>query len=142
MLIASTAGLVILNFVFPPKTKAVSRRGDINTRPTTQPDYTTLQPLQSYAGIYKRDLRKPLYDPKPKAVIKVAPVKPKLTIQLLGTVVEPGFTYAILKDSKGKTKFVSVGQSLDGAELKSISAKSITVIFNGEEQILSTKKDG
>lgn len=97
---------------------------------------STTKPLKEYGVIFARDLRTPLYDPKPVEVVKAPPPKPQLTVDLVGTVLEDGFTYAILKNRSGKTSFVSIGESLDGAEVTKIEKDSATVKFSGESIVL------
>ena len=107
---------------------------------------TAAEPLSAYAAIYKRELRKPLFDPKPAAVAKARtkapPPKPKLTITLTGTVIEPGFTYAMLRGKSGEVKFVSIGQTLDNAEVTAVTANSATVKFHGDSITLKVNKGG
>lgn len=100
---------------------------------------STIRPLKDYDAIFVRNLRKPLYDPKPVNVVKAPPPKPQLTVDLLGTVLEDGFTYAILKNRSGKTSFVSIGEALDGAEVTKIEKDSATVTFHGETILLKVK---
>lgn len=100
---------------------------------------STIKSLKEYDVIYARDLRKPLYDPKPVKVVKTPPPKPQLTVSLVGTVLEDGFTYAILKNRSGKTSFVSIGESLDGAEVSKIEKDSVTVTFSGDSIVLKVK---
>ena len=102
------------------------------------------EPLSAYAAIYKRPLRKPLFDPKPgvAAGAKAAPPKPKLTVTLTGTVIEPGFTYAMLRGKSGQVKFVAVGQTIDSAEVTAITNGSATVKFHGDSITLQVNKGG
>ena len=102
------------------------------------------RPLSTYAVIYKRQLRKPLFDPKSKTVAgaKAAPPKPKLTVTLTGTVIEPGFTYAMLRGKSGEVKFVGIGQTIDNAEVTAVGANSATVKFHGDSITLKVKKGG
>ena len=98
-------------------------------------------PLTDYAVIYARRLRKPLYDTK----LVAAPIKkpkPKLTVTLVGTAVEPGLTYGLFRTGRGRVKIVSVGQSIAGAKVTAISDGSATVEFNGEQVTLSVEKKG
>jgi hypothetical protein len=92
-----------------------------------------------YAVIYQRNLRKPLFDPTPVSIKSAPPPKPKLKATLTGTVLEPGFTYALFIDSKGQQKLVSIGQSVEDAEVLSIRDSEATVRFCGEEMILKAK---
>lgn len=104
-----------------------------------------LRPLAWYAVIHGRDLRKPLYDPKPIVIVKPPPKpkpKPKLTVRLMGTAVEPGFTYGLFRTKSGKDSLVSVGESIEGAEVVSIADGSATVRFHGEMITLRVQKKG
>ena len=95
-------------------------------------------PLEHYAVTWQRDLRRPLYDPPPIVAPKRA--RPELKIRLTGTVVEPGFTYALFATGDGKTVLARVGQKVEGAEVKSISDASVTVLFAGEMLKLKVQK--
>jgi hypothetical protein len=100
------------------------------------------EPLSAYAAICQRELRKPLFDSKPSAVstAKAPPPKPQLTVTLTGTVIEPGFTYAMLRGKSGQVKFVSVGQAIDDAEVTEITPNSVTVKFHGDSITLKVNK--
>jgi len=102
------------------------------------------RPLTAYADIHKRLLRKPLFDPKPTTVArrKAAARKPRLTLTLTGTVIEPGFTYAMLRGAAGQVKFVAIGQSLDNATVTAITANSATVKFHGDSITLQVSRGG
>ncbi|MBN1941692.1 MAG: hypothetical protein JW849_00190 [Phycisphaerae bacterium] len=129
----------LVGFLFPVDVQESPR--DALAREATQAEamQTTIKPLKNYDIIFARDLRKPLYDPKPVNVVKTPPPKPPLTVDLLGTVLEDGFTYAILKNRSGKTSFVPIGESLDGAEVTKIEKNSATVSFHGESIVLKVK---
>jgi len=106
----------------------------------TQPARTS-RPLGYYAVIWQKDLRRPLYDPPPVAVIRKKPAKSKLRIKLVGTVIEPGFSYAIVKTDSGQTRLVAVGQSAEGAEVVSVRDGTATIRFAGEVRQLTVEKD-
>ena len=100
------------------------------------------RPLADYQVVWQRNLLAPLFDPTPEAAAKAAP-PPKLPVTLLGTVVEPGHTYGMFRDKEGRTRFVRVGQSVDGAEVRAITADGATVLFAGREMTLKVEtKDG
>jgi len=132
------AGIVgcLVGFLFPAgiKETAMPRSSRYDMRENELP--ATMKPLKDYDVIFARDLRKPLYDPKPVEVVQTPPPKPPLTVDLVGTVLEDGFTYAILKNRSGQTSFVSIGESLDGAEVTKIEKDSATVQFGGESIVL------
>lgn len=97
--------------------------------PDTQP-VPSVGPLAEYAVIAERDLRRPLEDPKP--IEAAAPAPPKLSVQLLGTVIEPSSSLALLRTAGGQSKFLSVGDCLEGATVKAIGTNEATVEFAGQ----------
>lgn len=107
--------------------------------PSSGPNPCASQPanLDRYALIWQRELRKPIFDAPPAA----AASRPQLALKLLGTVVEPGYTYGMFTTAKGEQQLVGVGQRIDGAEVKSIEDGSVTVLFGGETLTLKVEKD-
>ena len=119
--------------------------GQSDTTPTRQDQATSrpvgpIEPLGSYAVIYDKDIRGPLYDPAPASVVAIKPAVPKLTVQLVGTVLEPGFTYGLFRTAGGKTRLVLVGQTVAGAEVVSVRDGSATVKFAGKIHQLAVKR--
>ncbi len=135
-LVASAAGLVLLPLetVDADRERPVAQRQDL---PTARP---AAGPLADYAVIYQRDLLRPLYDPKPVVKVTPKPQPPKLPVTLVGTVLEPGFSYGMFKTRDGRTKFVRVGQAVEGAELLAITDNEATVKFGGREIVLKVQK--
>lgn len=92
------------------------------------------RPLADYRGIYQRDLRKPLDDPKPVEV-KAPPPKPKperkLDVTLVGTAVDPGSTYAFFQQKGGKVTMAGVGEKIDDVEVTGITDGEAVVRFDG-----------
>jgi hypothetical protein len=121
-------------------------RGDERdaARKKTQPDMATtrkMEPLGAYAVIYQRDLRKPLFDSEAAKVDTPSP--PPLTVTLKGTVVEDGFSYAILRGKGGDEKLLRVGDSLEGAEVIAIAEGEATVRFHDQNITLKAQlKEG
>jgi hypothetical protein len=138
---ATLAVLCILMFALFPPQRAVPTMdhsiGDGNAAPKLRNTNASSNPmLQAYTTTLERHLRRPLYDPEPIVQETPPPPKPVLQARLLGTVLEPGFTYAIFRDASGEQKFVSAGQSIEGAEIMSIEDGQATVRFNGESVVL------
>ena len=96
-------------------------------------------PLESYAVIHGRDIRRPLVDPAPPAPPPA--VRPKLTIVLEGTVVEVGHNYAFIRTAGGQTQIIREGQTVDNAEIVSINEDNIVVRFGGEEITLGLPEE-
>jgi hypothetical protein len=98
------------------------------------------RPLDYYAAIWQRDLRAALYE-EPKVVPPPPPPPtPKLHLKLTATMVEPGFTYASFTDGAGRTHLKRVGEVIEGAQVKSISDGSVTLILAGIEVTLKVEK--
>ena len=95
-------------------------------------------PLSAYAVLYEKDLLRPLYDAAPTVAAKTPPPKP--TVTLVGTVIEQGFTYALLRTKDGQVKMVAAGQVVDGSEVTEITSDSTTVRFGGATHTLKIQK--
>lgn len=97
-------------------------------------------PPDAYAVIYQRNLRLPLFDaPASAPTLAVAPPMP---VRLKGTILEPGFCYAVFERTNGESRMVGVGESVDGVEVVAIAAASITVRYNGQLAALAVDKEG
>jgi len=104
------------------------------------PSAPRLAPLDTYRVIYQRDLNRPLFDPPPAPVVRAAPPAPQLTLRLIGTVVEPGFTYGVFRTSGGQEKLVTPGETIDGAEVMAIGDGTATVRSHGRVLELKVEK--
>lgn len=122
-------------------------------RPAEEPDVVvaakspsdrapTARALSEYACIYQRSLRKPLFDVVAAPLAVVAPPKPPMTVTAVGTVMEPGFTYAMLRDKGGKVRYAAVGEEVDGVKVLVIGESGVTVEFAGDRIELSVGKGG
>ena len=96
--------------------------------------------LSDYALVYERNLLAPLYDAAPAAVVAREAPPPRLEVRLEGTAVEPGFTYALVRTKDGKTRFVSVGQTVAGAEVVAIGNGQATFSLGGRRVVLKVEK--
>jgi len=139
-LAAATAAVVWALLCLPlavedPRTQAAS--------PATDETPTAKAPrrhLSDYAVVYERNLLAPLHDPAPAPVAKREAPPPKLEATLEGTAVEPGFTYALVRTKDGKTRFVSVGQTVAGAEVVAIGNGQATFSLGGRRVVLKVEK--
>lgn len=100
-----------------------------------------LPPLAKYAAVYARDLRKPLYDPEPVEKVEESEPTPPLRIELTGTVVEPGYTYAFFRTRSEPAAMANVGDTVDGAEVVEIASDSVTVRWHGDLKTLRAKEE-
>ena len=111
-------------------------------------------PVDEFAAVWNRRLRKPLVDPPPKPAAPpkekrrrkrdVLPVAPS-DLVLIGTLIEEGDeSLAILMDSKGELSFKRVGESLSfggrQARLKAITAVQISLDVEGQAVALEIAK--
>ncbi len=109
---------------------------------STMHDTREAGPLVSYASIYTRPLRKPLYDPTPRAVVAAKKAEPKFPGVLTGTIIEPGFTFATFRVPGGDEKVVPVGQTVEGAEVLAIIQGEVRIRFHDKEITLTTNVEG
>jgi len=101
---------------------------------------TTTKPLGAYAVIGQRNVRGPLFDPKPQPVRRTPP--PKLRLTLRGTMVEPGCSYAILAAAGKSDQLASVGETIGGAEVVAIESGAVTVVYHGRSITLTVPTEG
>lgn len=104
---------------------------------STNPTPPALGP-NSFAALWERPLRRPLFDPPPPT-LKVAEKKVPLPIRarLLATMIEPENSTAVLRLASGEVVFRKVGQPLGtdepNAKIARIEAGSVSVSRNGDE---------
>ena len=130
-----------VSLCWPPHVEQSSRRAERSLHATAGRQIAPAE-FASYQVIYRRDLRKPLFDPKQVAAAPVVKKKPKFKADLIGAVVEEGFAYGIFRTHKGAEKLVSIGQKIEGAELTGIGKGIATLMFHGEELSLKVKEGG
>jgi len=138
LLIAGGVACVVIVLAAPP---VVTVPATPETRRAVRADTAAaLLPLDQYDVICAKDVRRPLYDPPPVVVPEpVAPPPPPLTLRLLGTVLEPGFEFAIVRAGAGQEVLMAVGDILDGAELLRLDETTATVRFAEQERTLQVQ---
>ena len=98
-------------------------------------------PLESYAAVWQRSLRNPLFDaPPPKEVVKPPPAPPN--VRLIFTAVEGSGGTATFQTPAGDLRTVSVGESIDGAVLLEVTQSSAILRVAGEKVTLTRDKGG
>ncbi len=102
----------------------------------------SLPSLASLEPLWLLDLRRPLYDPAPAAVVQApkAPLVP-LAVKLSGTVIEPGHSKALLSTSQGKTQLKAVGEKIEDVEILAIEPDAVTVLHDGSRVVLKLSKN-
>jgi hypothetical protein len=89
-------------------------------------------PLDRYAVIYRRELRKDLF---PGQVVQKD--LPKLPLELVSTSTEdPANAYAMVRLAGGELRLVRVGDEAAGAVVKQIRPQRVMVTFRGADRIL------
>ncbi len=125
---------------FAPEAKLTDRASHERPQAATSQDAPKVAALETHAVIYRRNLRKPLYDPKPVVARKPPPQKPRLNVELVGAVLEPGFTYGIFRTGAKQDKLLRVGDGIEGAEVLAIRQGSAVLRFHGEQITLKVKE--
>lgn len=96
--------------------------------------------LRDFQTIWHRPLQQPLYDP-PKPDPEPAPEPPPLELRLLGTVIEPQRTQAILLTGDGHMVFKSLGETIKGARITQIESEQVTVEYHQRTLTLTLTLD-
>ena len=107
---------------------------------TTPASGPASRPFAQLEPLLHRNLRTAIFDPPPAAAVAEKP-KPQITIQLVGTVVEPGFKRALVRTKASEEKFLSEGESADGGKIVTIADGALTVDWYGEQVTLRVQKD-
>ena len=94
-----------------------------------------------YSAIYQADLRAPLFDAPPVQMPPASAPAVVVPVRLLGTIVEEGFSYAMLRGAGGESRTASIGETVDGVEILSIAASSATVRYSGQTMTLKVEAE-
>ena len=112
--------------------------------PTTNPQAPLS--LKEFEPHWNKPLRRPIFDPPP--VVIPPPKKevpPPLNVRLVGTIIEPGETVAMLANARNSLEFKKVGDSWGAGKLlatiTAIENSRVTIQYAGETIVL-TMQDG
>ncbi|HBV64125.1 MAG TPA: hypothetical protein DEF45_14010 [Rhodopirellula sp.] len=124
------------------------QRGQVAT-----PKFTHDPELTIPAGMTKRQLRGPLYDPEPAPVsppkpkppvVNLPKTVPKLELSLVGTIIESNNSLAIIADANGGFDIKGVGETLelapDGIVIRSIQSEQVILNHQGKATTLSLER--
>ena len=94
-----------------------------------------------------RHWRRRLFEPEPEPEPEPKePEPPPLRVKLVGTIVEPNRTKAVLRTNDGRTLFKKVGQAIEGqpkpATLVGIEPELVKVKYAGEVVTLKRSEQG
>lgn len=94
--------------------------------------------------VWGTSLRRPLVEPpKPTATAETRAQAPPLTAKLTGTVIEQGRSLAMFITAAGKVELKGVGESIEGAQVKEITDRSVRLEHNGRTITMALpKKEG
>jgi hypothetical protein len=125
--------------ILPANVDISPQTGGLSTAPAGPMRAESPLSANDYSIIYQIDLRQPLVDPPPAAAPAPTQAQVTVPVRLVGTVVEPGFSYAMLRNSAGEVKTVGVGESVDGVEVVSIVPGSAVVRYSGQTATLKVE---
>jgi len=125
----------------------VTSASDIRPKRSAQKTSVEQLPaLKEFNPHWDKPLRRPLFDPPP--VVVPPPKKeppPPLNVRLVGTIIEPGKTIAMLTNARNSLEFKQVGDTLGAgkalATITSIENSRVVVQYAGETVVL-TMQDG
>ncbi|TWU58095.1 type II secretion system protein N [Rubripirellula reticaptiva] len=120
----------------------------------TDEDATVKVPLSTDVAL--RSLRSPLYDP-PAPTPRPVPVKPppppavprpvavpKLGLILVGTIIDPNGSVAIISDAEGKFDIKAIGEELDltpaGVTIDGIESERVMLSYQGSESTVRLQR--
>jgi hypothetical protein len=120
-----------------PGTAAMVKRTTVNTHPLDTAEPTP----QDFLQLWGRPLRRPLYDPPPpKPEVKELP---PLQLELLGTIIEPPNSIAIIRSGQGSSEYKRIGDQLGPADspasLIEIGPSEIVVERSGQRITLGVQ---
>lgn len=101
---------------------------------TQEINLQNLPPIEAFERIWNLDLQQPLNDAPLEASqgAQVAASSAPLSCRLLGTVIEPGHTLALFVASNGQIEFKAVGEQIDNADIRQITAERVTLFRAGQ----------
>lgn len=127
----------------PVTASAISGRP---SRPAANDNHDALPELKEFEAHWNKPLRRPLFDPPP--VVVPPPKKeppPPLNVRLVGTIIEPGKTIAMLTNARNALEFKQVGETVGSGKLlatiTAIENSRVVVQYAGETLVL-TMQDG
>lgn len=101
-------------------------------------------------AIAARRLRRPLVDPPPPRpkpppkkttpVVQAPPPPPKLDVTLVGTIIQPDQSLAIIADAAGGFDVKGIGESLElsteGITIQRIESEKVTLLYQGRQSTI------
>jgi hypothetical protein len=121
----------------PPTTAQLPPVKSPRTADAFHKETLSKKPLSADENLWKKPLRRPIFDPPPPPPPEVVKKElPPIRAKLLGTILEPGNSQAMIAQPGGAVEFRTVGQPLgpqdDTATIVEITAVTVRV-KRGEE---------
>lgn len=132
---AASLGIVVVGLQLPYAQPAPPANSQAGGAAASSPDDRPRLEPADFRDHWALDLHRPLYDPPPRE--PAAPAPPRLRLELLGTIVEPGDARALVRTSDGQVSFKREGDTADGARIEVIQETRIEVTYNDETIALS-----
>ena len=136
--------LVAFSILSPIHVSELATEGSTAGAVTRSPiRHGTVISSAAFESVLDLDLRRPLFDAPPAALIVKTSTQPAAVgIQLTGTFVEPGHSYAVFALPSGNVEVKRVGEKTSdvGAEVMKIESGSVTLQLNGRPQVLRIVK--
>jgi hypothetical protein len=83
-----------------------------------------------FAALWNRQLRRPLVDPAPTAAAASTPAISPLQVRLVGTIVEPGRSAALLCSAAGPIELKQVGEQVANvARLEEVHVDRVVLVY-------------
>lgn len=136
---SAACGVVVCAVVAPPPEVVPPRMPPMPAR-KAQAAPPPLPSAEESAAVWRRPLRKPLFDPPPTAPVPTSAPSAPLIAKLLGTIEEEGRSRGLFALKGGATEVRGVGERLgdlpDGAEVVSIEPQRAVLKHHGKSIVL------
>jgi hypothetical protein len=136
----AAVGVLVWSLFWPIEKSPVTVSQPVTQSASRKVQRPVLPTLKQFEPFWKRQMRRPLFDPPPNTPVASSATVQKppssLGVRLLGTVTEPGRSVAMLMTTRGTIEIKAVGERLgdmpDGAEVVSVNTDRAVLRYHGE----------